>query len=247
MMAEMIRDDNVRTAFRYLAAPPVSEDDLKTLAETTLSPTALRSDREQAQRVRTIVLQIIDPHRFPWIEQRRDPTELERAKAIIASTALVAARKVETARRSSAKEEQEKTVKAALERIGFTEVPPHPVPLLDVAPAVGEFCGECKLGNTRADLVIRLYDRRVMPVECKASNSAVNSFKRINHEAVGKARAWLDEFGSRQIIPSAVINGMFSPANLETAQTEGLMIIWSHRLENLTGFIESTRSRSPPS
>ena len=123
----------------------------------------------------------------------------------------------------------------------------HILSLLDVAPAVGEFCGECKLGNTRADLVIRLYDRRVMAVECKASNSAVNSFKRINHEAVGKARAWLDEFGSRQIIPSAVINGVFSPANLETAQTEGLMIIWSHRLEDLTGFIESTRSRSPPS
>ena len=82
-----------------------------------------------------------------------------------------------------------------------------------------------------------------MPVECKSSNSAVNSFKRINHEAVGKARAWLDEFGSRQIVPSAVIDGVFSPSNIETAQAEGLTIIWSHRLEDLTGFIESTRYR----
>ena len=81
-----------------------------------------------------------------------------------------------------------------------------------------------------------------MPVECKASNSAVNSFKRINHEAVGKARAWLDEFGSRQIVPSAVISGVFSSANLDTAQNEGLTIIWSHRLKDLVDFIESTRS-----
>ena len=242
MMAEMVRDDDVRTAFRYLTAPPVSEDDLKTLAETTLSATALRSDHERAQRVRDIVLHIIDPHRFPWIEQRRDPTEHERTRAIVASAALVAARKVETARRSSAKEEQEKAVKAALKGIGFTEVLPRPIPLLDVAPAIGEFCSECKLGNTRADLVIRLFDRRVIPVECKASNSAVNSFKRINHEAVGKARAWLDEFGTRQIVPSAVINGVFSPRNLETAQAEGLTIFWSHRLGDLTEFIESTRS-----
>ena len=156
MMADLVRDDEVRTAFRYLTAPPVSEDDLKTLAETTLSASALRGDHEQARRVRDIVLQIIDPHRFPWIEQGRKPTKLERDRAIVASTALVAARKVETARRSSAKDAQEKAVKAILGRIGLVEAPPRPIPLLDAAPDIGEFCGECKLGNTRADLVIRL-------------------------------------------------------------------------------------------
>ena len=88
--------------------------------------------------------------------------------------------------------------------------------------------------------MIRLYDRRAMPVECKASNSAVNSFKRINHEAAGKARAWLTGFGRRQIIPVAVVSGVFSPANLETAQSEGLTIIWSHRLRDLADFIGTT-------
>lgn len=241
-MAELVRDGDVRTAFRYLAAPPVSEDDLKTLAETTLSATALRSDAEQARRVRDIVLHIIDPHRFPWVEQHRDPTEHERAQAIVASTALVAARKVETSRRSDAKKEQEEAVKALLRDIGFTEVPPRDIPLLDAGPAPGEFCGESKLGDTRADLVIRLYDRRAMALECKASNSAVNSFKRVNHEAAGKARAWLTGFGKRQTVPGAVITGVFNPANLETAQAEGLALFWSHRLQDLADFIESTRS-----
>jgi hypothetical protein len=240
-MAELVRDGDVRTAFRYLAAPPVSEDDLKTLAETTLSATALRSDAEQARRVRDIVLHIIDPHRFPWVEQHRDPTEHERAQAIVASTALVAARKVETSRRSDAKKEQEEAVKALLRDIGFTEVPPRDIPLLDAAPAPGEFCGESKLGDTRADLVIRLYDRRAMALECKASNSAVNSFKRVNHEAAGKARAWLSGFGKRQTVPGAVITGVFNPANLETAQAEGLALFWSHRLQDLADFIQSTR------
>lgn len=241
-MAELVRDDDLRTAFRYLAAPPVSEDDLKTLAETTLSATALRSETEQARRVRDIVLHMIDPHRFPWVEQRRDPTEHERALAIVASAALVAARKVETSRRSGAKKEQEDAVKDMLRSIGFTEVPPRDIPLLDAAPAPGEFCGESKLGDTRADLVIRLYDRRAMPLECKASNSAVNSFKRINHEAAGKARAWLAGFGKRQTVPGAVITGVFNPANLETAQAEGLTLFWSHRLQDLADFIEATRS-----
>lgn len=243
----LVGDKDARTAFRYLAAPPVSEDDLKTLAETRLSAAALRSDAAQAQRVRDVVLHIIDPHRFPWIAERRDPTAHERAQAIVASAALVAARKVETSRRSDARREQEDAVASMLRDIGFTEVPARDIPLLDAAPAPGQFCRESKLGDSRADIVIRLYDRRAMPVECKASNSAVNSFKRVNHEAAGKARAWLAGFGRRQIVPCAVIGGVFNPSNLDTAQAEGLAIIWSHRLQDLAVFIESGRREpSPP-
>lgn len=153
----------------------------------------------------------------------------------------MAARKVETSRRSNAKKEQEEAVKTVLRNIGFAEAPPRDIPLLDAAPAPGAFCGESKLGDSRADLVIRLHDRRVMPLECKASNSAVNSFKRINHEAAGKARAWLAGFGRRQVVPGAVLSGVFGPANLATAQAEGLTIVWSHRLRDLVDFIEATR------
>ena len=112
----------------------------------------------------------------------------------------------------------------------------------DVEQARAEFCGESRLGNTRADLVVRLHDGRAMPIECKASNSAVNSFKRINHEAAGKARSWIHDFGQRQTVPAAVISGVFNAANLEAAQDEGLALIWSHRIEDLAAFIESSRS-----
>ena len=39
---EIFSEEDARTALRYLTAPPVSEDDLKTLAETKLSATELR-------------------------------------------------------------------------------------------------------------------------------------------------------------------------------------------------------------
>lgn len=122
-VADIIADDELRTAFRYLAAPPISEDNLKTLAETTLSATALRSDEAQARRVRETVLQVLDPHRFPWLADERSPTESERLQAIVSSAALIATRKVETARRSAAKNEQELAVKAMLLRAGLVEVP----------------------------------------------------------------------------------------------------------------------------
>ena len=241
VVAELVGDRGTRLAFRYLAAPPISEDDLKTLADTTLSAAALRQDAEQARRVRDTVLHIVDPRRFPWIGEGREPAGRERDRAVVASAALAAARGVETSRRTGAKKEQEEAVKARLREIGFVEVPPREIALLDAAPAPGAFCGESKFGDSRADLVVRLHDRRAMPLECKASNSAVNSFKRINHEAAGKARAWLAGFGKRQTVPAAAISGVFNPRNLETAQAEGLTVFWSHRLDDLADFIESTR------
>ena len=43
-----------------------------------------------------------------------------------------------------------------------------------------------------------------MPIECKVSNSATNSIKRLNNDAAVKARIWRGEFGERQVVPSAV-------------------------------------------
>lgn len=241
LLAATIRDEDLRTAFRYLAAPPVSEDDLKTLADSNLAPTTLRTQRAEAERVRDAVLRIIDPHRFGWLVDGRQPSDDERTRAVVASAVLVAVRKVETSRRGNAKRFQERAVKELLRQAGLDEAEPRDIPLLDAAPAPGQFCGESKLDGTRADIVVRLYDGRVMPIECKVSNSAVNSFKRINHEAAGKARDWISGFGRRQVVPAAVIAGVFNPANLGTAQFEGLTIYWNDRLNDLVDYIASTR------
>jgi hypothetical protein len=240
-LAEIVRDKNRRTGFRYLAGPPISEDDLKTLAETTLSATALRRNPEEARRVRDVVLHVIDPNRFPWVAGNRPANDHERERAIVASAAMVAANRAATARRGSAKQLQESRVKEKLRQIGLVEVLRRNIPLLDAAPAPGEFCPESRLGDTRADLVVRLYDRRVLAIECKVSNSAVNSFKRLNHEAAGKARSWLRDFGERQVVPSAILSGVFSTANLQSAQAAGLNLFWAYRLDDLESFIAATR------
>ncbi len=237
-LAAIVRSRDTRTAFRYLTAPPISEDDLKTLAETTLSPAALASDLQQAQRVREVVFHVLDPHRFPWVRAARSPDDNERERSVVASAALVAAQKVATERRTSAKKEQENDVMSLLRGCGFKAVPARSIPLLDAAPAPGQFCGESKLGDARADVVVRLRDRRVLPIECKVSNSAVNSVKRINREAAGKAAAWVRAFGERQVVPSAVLSGVFNPTNLEIAQRDGLSLFWAFRLNDLAKFIK---------
>jgi hypothetical protein len=69
-------------ALRYLAAPPISEDDLKVLAEASLAPTVVAKDADAAQRILETILQAVDPKRFPWISEKRTPTKHEKAAAI---------------------------------------------------------------------------------------------------------------------------------------------------------------------
>lgn len=127
---------------------------------------------------------------------------------------------------------------------GLVQVPAREIATLMDAPDPGEFCGEALFGNRKADLVIRLWDGRAMPTECKVSNSSTNSVKRLNNDAAVKADRWLQDFGTVQTVPAAVLAGVYKRHNLEDAQNTGLTLFWAHDLEPMVAFIESTRGSS---
>ena len=102
-----------------------------------------------------------------------------------------------------------------------------------MAPNPDEFCKEALVGTRKAGIIIRLWDGRLTPTECKVSNSATNSIKRLNNDAAVKASIWLKEFGTRQIVPAAVISGVFKLGHLKSAQEAGLSLFWSHSLEQM--------------
>lgn len=239
--AEVLAEPLLLDAVRYLAGPPMSEDDLKVLAEASLAPGRIRRNPDMARRILETVLLGLDRNRFPWVMQRRDPTEAERAAAAMASAALIASSRVMTDRRTESSVAQEQSIAAALRNAGLTGVPRRTIRTLDNAPARGEFCGESLFAERKADLVIRLWDGRAMPMECKVSNSYTNSVKRLNNDAAVKARYWLDAFGSLQTVPAALLAGVFKLANLEQAQLRGLNIFWSHDPDALVAFVEATR------
>ena len=154
---------------------------------------------------------------------------------------MIAAQRVSTDRRTEGKDVQERQVKAFLTSIGFTAVPARTIRTLDDAPGRGEYCAESLVGERKADIPIRLFDGRLMAIECKVSNSEINSVKRINNDAAAKAQKWHQEFGIRQIVPTAMLSGVFKVANLFQAQTVGLSLFWAHNLSELQRFIDSTR------
>lgn len=241
VVEEYIVDADKRYALRYLASPLISDDDLKTLAETKLSRKALEDDPDAVGRIVDTVLAVHDRWRFPWVSDDRPPTDEERRTAIIATTSMIAASRAQTARRNTSKEQQEELITSTLLDIGFQQVPNRTINNLREAPNPGEFCRESLLGGNKADLVVGLWDNRILPIEAKVSNSTVNSFKRINHDAAAKATEWIRKFGVDGVVPAAVISGVYSVSNLLSAQEVGLSIFWAHDLDRLVEFVNSTK------
>lgn len=238
-IADIFRND-LGDALRYIPGPPISEDDLKILAETSVAPGRLAEDNAAAERIADIISRTVDPRRFPWIREHRAPTEIEKASAVLASAALITAQRVSTARRNESKT-QEAAVKAYLRDKGFIETNPRKIQTLADAPQPGEYCGESMVGSRKADIPVRLFDGRLMPIECKISNSSTNSVKRLNNDAQVKAYTWHLEFGINQVVPVAVLSGVFKVRNLLQAQDNDLTIFWAHRLGDMWDFIAGTK------
>ncbi|KVA76468.1 XamI family restriction endonuclease [Burkholderia ubonensis] len=245
-----ITDENLADAYslglgealRYLAGPPISDDDLQVIADVdSIAPGVLKKNPAALRKVFGVIERVIDPHRFPWTDAGIPPTQQQREAALVASSVLLAAQRIATERRSEGKDNQESKVKDYLRSLGFTEVPTMAINTIVKGPQAMQFCAECQLGERKADVVVRLHDTRLMAIECKVSNSATNSVKRLNNDAAVKAEYWIKQFGVAQVVPAAVLAGVFKVLNLEQAQARGLSLFWSHDLDKLGELIESTK------
>jgi hypothetical protein len=240
--ADIVADPKLLEALRYLAGPPVSADDLRVLADTTLARTQLLAHPDVALRIVDTIMIGLDRRRFPWFtpNEKREANDTERQSAVLSSAALLASQRVATMRRNASKTAQEQKVKDALVSVHFDPVRARKIDSLMSAPQPGQFCGESRLGSKKADIVAGLWDLRTLGIECKVSNSAINSIKRLNHDAVAKAKIWQDEFG-KQVVSVAVLGGVYDLPNLQLAQSSGIFLFWAHDLEKLTDWIETTR------
>lgn len=234
----VLADADLLFVFRYLTGPPMSEDDLKAVADVrSLAVSKLANNPQDVSSLVETISEALDPRRFAWLKQDRSPTPAERHAAVHATAALIAAQRVATKRRNDGKTRQEDQVRQALLEAGFEEVDRRDVLVLPAAPGPGQFCAEAKLGTRKADFIVRLFDQRVMPIECKVSNSYLNSIKRLNNDAAAKAEAWRRDFGATQVVPTAVLSGLYKLANLVEAQQRQLTLFWAHRLPELSSWL----------
>jgi len=237
-----IIQDRLLDALCYLPGPPMSTDELKTVSGVgSLSPAKLRAQPENAQRLLSTVVTGVDPFRFSWLAENREPTADERRRAVLASGLLHAAQRVPSDRRNIAKEFQERAVREHLASLGLTGRNLKRVTTSAQLAEQGIYSlGEVSFGPKRADVIAIMWDNRVIPIECNVSNSAKDSLKSLNI-TVAKMKAWNLAFGDSNIAPSVMLGGVYSIENIMSAQADGLLIFWSHRVEDLGAFVESTK------
>jgi XamI restriction endonuclease len=228
-------------AFRYLAGPPMSAEDLRLLAGASLAPGRLARDPEAARRVLETIRQRLDDRRFPWIADKRPPTGIERQAAVMASAAMMTVQTLATGRRILKEAAQEKAIRDFLVSLGYREAAARRIVYLEQAPAPGQFCARCMVGTRKADIAVRLFDERLMAIECEVSNNFANGHKHINKDATAKAQSWYKRFGMGVIVPTAVLSGVFDVEILLQTQSTPLTLFWSHDLSPLRDFVAESR------
>jgi len=237
---ELLTDEEFRYVLRYLTGPPISADDLKTLSDASLAPTKLKKNPENVENIIHTILSALDPMRFEWVIEDREPEGSEVDEALLATAEMIAMRRMGTQRRMGASRRQEDRVESALGDIGMRKVESRDIYSFDSAPETGEFCREAVVLGRKADLVARLWDDRLFLIECKVSNSGVNSVKRLNREAVPKGKHWKNELEG-DVVAASVLDGVFKLKNLKDAQDEGIMLFWEHSLGEMKDWILSTK------
>jgi hypothetical protein len=224
---------------RWIGGPPVSRDDLKTLVGGNPGNKAI--NKGVAEHVARTLVAVRDPVRFPWVSEKRIPTAAERRAAILWTAGLFAVERTRTKRRGESSKRQEDAVELALTAAKFKKVVP---PARNITQndqlERGTFTRQVHLDRSECDVLARLGDGRLLAIECKVSNTAVNSIKRLGHETGNKARKWNDAFG-KQVVTAAVLAGVFALGKLSEAQNENkIFLLWEHDLGPLTEFSAST-------
>ena len=237
----ILLDDDLLRALRYVTGPPTSEDDLGVLvmrSASRLTKTRLKESDELPVSVLQLICQLADPVRFPWVGSGRPPQPHEIKLAIRATTALHASQSLQTERRSYGKEVERQFenhliaqgfTKARSPARGIVSAPKH-------YPGAKSFYGECTVYGRKVDLLLALEDGRVVAVEAKDSSSVTNSVKRVMNDTAAKAKHWHSKAGE-QIIPVALLSGVFGLENLKDAQRSGLYLVWTHDLGSFTDWL----------
>lgn len=241
LLDAIVFDEDLLAALRYVAAPPVSEDDLMVLVTrrpVRLSRRLINQQPQLLDDTMRLICSLADTARFPWIKTGRRPHGSELKLAIRATAAMHAFQRLQTERRAYGRR-VEAMLAEKLASIGFQKVRAANKGRITAPlhfPRPQEFYGECTVFGRKTDLFVGLADGRVAAVEAKDSSSVVNSVKRVLNDTAAKAEHWHRHAGMT-IVPIALLSGVFGVTDLERAQASGLFLIWVHDMSAIEDWL----------
>ena len=241
---------------RMSTCPPLARDRLIGLADSTknlvgtleegklppqLSPEALD---EHLGRISDILFRMLDVDIFPWLAERRRPTEEERYR----SSTIVADRLCGAVAEPIVRNAQEKRQLALIEKY-LTErgykLKPHPpsTPLDQMEPGTFAFRLNVKVKNAADEKTVNIPVNAVIQpkaarlphlpllIEAKSAGDFTNVNKRRKEEAT-KINQLKATYG-KHVVFVLFLCGYFDAAYLGYEAAEGIDWIWEHRTDDL--------------
>jgi hypothetical protein len=229
-------------AFRHLLAPPKSQDQFKLLCPAWSKSTE-KSGKGMSGNVVPVVSAAIDRWLdrgiVPWLAASRPPTAAERSLVVERVVSFIAPKATDTAKRNRLSNVQEQAVVQLLLANGWKQLPSTEIDGRGVVPR-RHFMHKTRFATAttnaqEVDIACGLKGSVVAAMECKVTNDATNSVKRIN-DVLKKAAAWKTHYGSF-VETAALLQGVIKPSDVQRLTDEGVHVFWSHDLPAFASWI----------
>lgn len=230
--------------FRHLLAPPKSQDQFKLLCDAWSkgSEKSGRPQRHEAVRaVSEILAQWMDRKIAPWLAANREPSEVEREILVERVVSFIAPKLTETQKRNRLSAEQESAVVELLKSLGWQQLPSVTIDTRAAVPPK-HFMNKTRFATAtttaqEVDIACGFAASYVAAMECKVTNDATNSVKRVN-DVLKKAAAWKAHWGSF-VETAALLQGVIKPDDVQRLTDEGVKVFWSHDLDPFIAWVQS--------
>lgn len=229
---------------RHILAPPLSQDQFALCYPGWIKASEKPRARRPSEAVSVVVAKAVNERRWkgltPWLESGRKPTRRELERLYWAVGTIIASQQFATIQRNRAAQKQEQDVVAILLRMGWTRMPSS---LRDARASLPErhFMHKTRFATAtlpqEVDVAMGLGGSVVLAMECKVTNDATNSVKRVN-DVLKKASAWKDHWGNF-VKPAALLQGVIAEKDVLRLLDANVEVFWSHDLECFEGWIVS--------
>ncbi|HEX4893028.1 MAG TPA: XamI family restriction endonuclease [Hyphomicrobiaceae bacterium] len=230
---------------RHILAPPLSQDQFSLFYPSWSKSSEKAASRRPSEASASAVGKAVGERRWesltPWIESGRKPTRRELERVYWAIGTLIASQHFATIQRNRLARIQEQDVIAILVKNGWTKLPSS---LLDTRASLParHFMHKTRFATATSrpqevDVALGLGGSVVLAMECKVTNDATNSIKRIN-DILKKAHAWKEHWGSF-VRTAALLQGVIAEKDVVRLLDANVEVFWSHDLERFEDWIAS--------
>lgn len=238
---------------RMCTAPPLAVDRLIGLADTSKNLVGRMEEgklpvkmneadlNSELMAICRILTRLMDHDIFPWLNEGKEPTDLERDRASTIVADRLCSAVANPIVRNAQEQRQLALIGSYLDNLGYRKQP-HPagVPLTEMQPGTYAFrmnvpAGKALKVNIPVDVVIqpkKLRKRRLpILIEAKSAGDFTNTNKRRKEEAT-KIHQLQTSYGA-SVAFVLFLCGYFGSDYLGYEAAEGLDWVWEHRIDDL--------------